>query len=182
MKLIILDRDGVINQDSDDYIKSPDEWQPIPGSLAAIAHLNQGGYRVVIATNQSAVGQGLLDIESLFRIHDKMRYELAEVGGNIDAIFFCPHRPEDGCDCRKPQPGMLLSIGTRLRVPLAGVPAVGDSVRDIEAAERVGAQPILVRTGNGRKTLEGPGNWGQISVYDDLAAVAEALLSDRAST
>ncbi len=181
MKLIILDRDGVINQDSEEFIKSPDEWQTIPGSLEAIARLNQGGYRVVIATNQSGIGRGLLDIETLLRIHDKMRYELSEVGGTIDAIFFCPHRPQDRCNCRKPEPGMLLSIGARLRIPLEGVPVVGDSKRDLEAAETAGAHPILVRTGKGRETLEAPRDWSGISVYDDLAAVAEALLSTKAA-
>lgn len=177
MKLIILDRDGVINQESDEFIKSPEEWEPIPNSLAAIARLNQAGYRVVVATNQSGVGRQLLDAETLLRVHDKMHNQLAEAGGSVDAVFFCPHRPEDNCDCRKPKPGLLMDIAARLRVPLAGVPAVGDSMQDLEAAEAAGARPVLVRTGNGRQTEAGPAKLSHIPVYDDLAAAVEALLS-----
>ena len=177
MKLIILDRDGVINRESEEFITSPDEWQPIPGSLEAIARLNQGGFRVVVATNQSGLGRRLLTMETLLRIHDKMRYQLAEAGGTIDAIFFCPHRPQDRCNCRKPQPGLLLDIAARLRVPLAGVPAVGDSKRDLEAAEAAGARPILVRTGNGLKAEASRAALSHIPVYDDLAAAADALLA-----
>ena len=176
MKLIILDRDGVINQDSDNFIKSPEEWIAIPGSLEAIARLNQAGYRVVVATNQSGVGRGLFDIEALHRIHEKLRCELTAAGGSIDAIFYCPHRPEDDCACRKPRPGLLLDIASRLQVLLSGVPAVGDSLRDIQAARAVGAQPILVKTGKGQQTLDGQNDLENIPVYEDLAATVEALL------
>jgi len=175
--LIILDRDGVINEDSDDYIRSPSEWRPIPGSLEAIARLNRAGYRVVVATNQSGVGRGLFDIETLNAIHDRMRAQLAEAGGSIDAIFFCPHRPQDACPCRKPKPGMLLEIGARLRVSLVGVPTVGDSWRDIEAAQAVSARPILVRTGKGHRALAKRPVPEGVAVYDDLAAAVTALLA-----
>ncbi len=182
MKLVILDRDGVINQESDEFIKSPEEWQAIPGSLEAIARLNQAGYRVVLATNQSAVGRQLLDMETLLRIHDKMRYQLAEAGGTLDAIFFCPHRPKDNCDCRKPKPGLFLDIAARLRVPLANVPAVGDSMRDVEAAQAAGACPILVRTGNGQQAEAGVAGRSHIPVYDDLSAAADVLIAGRIPT
>ena len=176
MKLIILDRDGVINYDSEDYIKSPEEWEAIPGSLESIARLNQAGYRVVITTNQSGVGRGLFDIETLHRIHEKLRGELAAAGGSIDAIFFCPHRPEDGCACRKPKPGLLVDVGRRLQVRLSGVPSIGDSLRDIQAARAVGARPSLVKTGKGRRTLKKRKNLGDVPVYQDLAEAVEALL------
>jgi D-glycero-D-manno-heptose 1,7-bisphosphate phosphatase len=177
MKLIILDRDGVINRDSDAYIKAPEEWEAIPGSLKAIACLNEAGYRVIVATNQSGIGRGLFDIEALHRIHEKMRCELAAAGGNVDAIVFCPHRPEDGCACRKPKPGLLLDIASRLQVSLAGVPAIGDSLRDLQAARAVGALPILVKTGKGRRTLDRHPDLGDVPVYEDLAEAAAALLA-----
>lgn len=178
MGLVILDRDGVINEDSDEYIKSPEEWVAIPGSLEAIARLNQSGYRVVVASNQSGVARRLFDIEALNRIHEKMLLALAEVGGTIDALFFCPHKPSDRCRCRKPQPGMLLDIADRLRTPLDDVPVVGDSLRDLKAASAVSARPILVRTGKGADT-EGTGKGLEgVEVYDDLAEVAEVLITD----
>ncbi|MCX4188133.1 D-glycero-beta-D-manno-heptose 1,7-bisphosphate 7-phosphatase [Methylophaga sp. OBS4] len=175
MSLIILDRDGVINHDSDDFIKSPAEWEPIEGSLEAIARLNYAGYRVVVITNQSGIARGLLDVETLNRIHSKMRRMLAQVGGRIEAVLFCPHGPEDDCQCRKPHNGSFAELAHRLRVNLDNVPAVGDSMRDIQAAIVSKARPILVKTGKGERTLaEGiPDN---VEVYDDLAAVANALL------
>jgi D-glycero-D-manno-heptose 1,7-bisphosphate phosphatase len=176
VNLVILDRDGVINFDSDEYIKAPEEWRPIPGSLEAIARLNRAGYRVVVATNQSGVGRGLFTIETLNAIHERMRALLAEVGGSIDAIFFCPHRPQDNCQCRKPRPGLLLEIASRLRISLNGVPVVGDSWRDVEAALAVGARPILVRTGKGREALAERPAPPEVAVYDDLAAVVADLL------
>ncbi len=179
MKLIILDRDGVINEDSDDYIKSPEEWEPIPGSLEAISRLNHGGYRVIVATNQSGLGRGLFTVEDLHRIHAMMGMQLDGLGGNIDAIFFCPHRPKDNCDCRKPKPGLLLEIAARLRIPLTGVPAVGDSRRDLEAALAAGANPILVRTGKGVRTLLEDPDLTKFPIYPDLHAVADALLLNR---
>jgi D-glycero-D-manno-heptose 1,7-bisphosphate phosphatase len=181
MQLVILDRDGVINQDSDAHVKSPAEWRPIPGSLEAIARLNRSGWRVVVATNQSGVGRGLFDIETLNAIHERMRSQLAEIGGTIDAIFFCPHRPQDRCECRKPKPGLLQDIAARLRISLAGVPAIGDSRRDVEAALAAGARPILVRTGKGERTLAEHGNPEDVPVFDDLAAAAEALLAETQS-
>jgi D-glycero-D-manno-heptose 1,7-bisphosphate phosphatase len=152
MKLIILDRDGVINYDSAEYIKSPAEWKPIPGSLEAIAHLNQDGYHVVVATNQSGIGRGLFEVAALNAIHDKMHKALAVAGGRIDAVFFCPHAADAGCTCRKPRPGLFEDIAHRFNTELAGVPSIGDSLRDLQAAAAVGAQPILVLTGKGRQT------------------------------
>ncbi|CAG0981239.1 D-glycero-D-manno-heptose 1,7-bisphosphate phosphatase [Rhodocyclaceae bacterium] len=175
MKLVILDRDGVINQDSDQYIKSPEEWKPIPGSLEAIARLNQWGYRVVVATNQSGVGRGLFEMDTLNAIHDKMMKAVAQVGGRIDAIFFCPHTDADNCDCRKPKAGLFREIAARYSVDLTGVPAIGDSLRDLVAAQAVGAQPILVLTGKGAKTQKDPKLPADISVYPDLAAAVAKL-------
>lgn len=152
MKLAIIDRDGVINYDSDQYIKTPAEWKPIPQSLEAIARLNHAGYRVVVATNQSGVGRGLFDMSTLNAIHDKMYRALATVGGRIDALFFCPHIDESNCDCRKPKPGMLLDIAKRFNVDLKNVPFIGDSLKDLQAAQAIGAKPILVLTGKGEKT------------------------------
>ncbi len=176
MKLIVLDRDGVINEDSDAYIKSPDEFVPIPGSLEAIARLTQAGWRVAVATNQSGVARGYYDLATLQRIHDKLHRLLAAHGGQIEAILFCAHGPEDNCDCRKPKPGLFRDIEKRLQVSLKGVPAIGDSLRDLQAAQAVGANPILVRTGKGERTLaKGQGLEG-IPVYADLFAAVEELL------
>ncbi|MFD4840451.1 D-glycero-beta-D-manno-heptose 1,7-bisphosphate 7-phosphatase [Achromobacter sp. NPDC058515] len=178
MKLIILDRDGVINQDSDSFVKNPDEWIALPGSLQAIARLTQAGWRVVVATNQSGLARGLFDMDTLTAIHTKMRRELAAAGGSIDAVFMCPHGPDDNCACRKPRPGMFEQIGHRYDVALAGVPAVGDSLRDLQASSSVGCSPWLVLTGNGRKTLAKGGLPDNTRVCDDLSAVADALLQD----
>lgn len=172
MKLIILDRDGVINHDSAQYIKSPEEWKPIPGSLEAIARLNQWGYRIVVATNQSGVGRGLFDMDTLNAIHEKMMKATAQAGGRIDAVFFCTHTDADQCDCRKPRPGMLNEIAARYNVSLAGVPVVGDSLRDLRAADAVGAQPILVLTGKGAKTADDPALPPETLMFPDLASVA----------
>ncbi len=172
MKLVILDRDGVINHDSDQYIKSPEEWKPIPGSLAAIARLNQAGYRVVVATNQSGIGRRLFETDTLMAIHEKMHKAVAQVGGRIDAIFFCPHTNADNCECRKPRPGMFREIAARFNADLTGVPAVGDSLRDLQAALAVGAQPMLVLTGKGRKTVDDPELPAETLVFTDLAAAA----------
>lgn len=178
MRLIILDRDGVINEDSDAYIKSPAEWVPLPGSLEAIARLHHEGWRVVVASNQSGLARGLFDLDTLMRIHEKMQRAIAQLGGVIDAIFFCPHGPEDNCHCRKPKPGLFEEIAARLHVDLRGVPAVGDSRRDIEAARASGAAPILVRTGKGHALDTGDAALAGVPVYDDLAAAVDALLSD----
>jgi D-glycero-D-manno-heptose 1,7-bisphosphate phosphatase len=175
MKLIILDRDGVINHDSAQFIKSPDEWRPIPGSLAAIARLTQWGYRVVVATNQSGIGRGLFDMDTLNAINEKMMRAASQVGGRIEAIFFCPHAADSTCECRKPQPGMLREIAARYNLDLTGVPAVGDSLRDLQAAVAVGAQPILVLTGKGEKTRSDPALPSHTLVFPDLAAVVSDL-------
>ena len=172
MKLVILDRDGVINHDSDQYIKSPEEWKPIPGSLTAIARLNQAGYRVVVATNQSGIGRGLFETDTMIAIHDKMSKALAQVGGHVDAIFFCPHTNDDNCECRKPKPGMFRDIAARFNADLAGVPAIGDSLRDLQAAQAAGAQPVLVLTGKGRKIADDPALPPDTLVFPDLAAAA----------
>ncbi len=176
MKLIILDRDGVINQDSDQFIKSPAEWQPIPGSLEAIARLNQADYRVVVATNQSGVGRGLFDMPTLNAIHDKMHKACAMVGAHIDAVFFCPHTAEARCHCRKPEAGMLEEIAARYNANLADVPVVGDSLRDLLPAAALGAPPYLALTGKGAKTLNAGGLPEGTRVFPNLAAVAAELL------
>lgn len=176
MRLVILDRDGVVNEDSDAYIKSPEEWIPIPGSLKAIARLNHADYRVVLATNQSGVARGLFDVDTLTRIHQKMNHMLNEVGGFIDAVFFCPHGPDDHCHCRKPAPGLFEDIAARMKISLHGIPAIGDSLRDIEAAKTAGASPILVRTGKGDETFKSGKLPQHVPVYADLSAAVDAIL------
>ena len=176
MQLIILDRDGVINFDSDQFIKSPEEWKPIPGSLEAIARLNQAGYRVVVATNQSGIGRGLFDMPMLNAIHDKMHKACSLVGARIDAVFYCPHTAESNCHCRKPKAGMLEEIAARYNISLAGVPAVGDSLRDLQSAVTVGAQPFLVLTGKGSKTQAAGGLPEGTQVFANLAALAAELV------
>ncbi|NTV11300.1 MAG: D-glycero-beta-D-manno-heptose 1,7-bisphosphate 7-phosphatase [Zoogloea sp.] len=175
MKFIVLDRDGVINYDSDQFIKSPEEWRPIPGSLEAIARLNEAGWRVVVASNQSGVGRGLFDMDMLNAIHEKMVKALAQVGGRLDAIFFCPHAADSTCSCRKPKPGMLLEIGSRFNVDMAGVPTVGDSLRDLQAGVAVGCAPYLVLTGKGEKTRLDPALPEGTRIFPDLAAVVAEL-------
>jgi len=176
-KLIVLDRDGVINQDSDQFIKSPEEWRPVPGSLEAIARLNHAGYRVVVATNQSGIGRGLFDMAMLNAIHEKMHKALGHVGARLDAVFFCPHTGDAKCDCRKPKPGMLVEIGRRFNTELTGVPCVGDSLRDLQAARAAGAQPILVLTGKGEKTLRDGDFPRNTLIFPDLAFAVSALLA-----
>jgi len=175
MKLVILDRDGTINQDSDQYIKSPAEWKPIPGSLEAIARLTQGGWRIVVATNQSGIARGLFDMSTLNAIHAEMHRAVGQAGGRIDAIFFCPHAADSNCECRKPKPGLLREIGARFGVELEGVPMIGDSLRDLEAAAAAGARPWLVLTGNGRKTRDAGGLPQGTEIAADLAAIAARL-------
>ena len=186
MNLIILDRDGTINEDRDDFVKSAEEWVPIPGSLEAIARLNQAGWQTVIATNQSGLGRGLFDMAALNAIHTKMNAALARVGGRVGAVFFCPHAPEDLCSCRKPLPGLYQQIGERFGVALDTVPVVGDSVRDLEAALAAGCPAHLVRTGKGAAMTEAqiaqlmeavPGT----QVHADLAAFAESIIQSERS-
>lgn len=181
MKLIILDRDGVINHDSDAFIKSPQEWIPIPGSLEAIARLNQAGYRVVVATNQSGIARGLLDIVTLNAIHQKLHESAKQVGATIDAVFFCPHAGDDNCDCRKPKPGMLHTIAKRFNISLKGVPNIGDSLRDLQAGFVTGCVPYLVLTGKGEKTREKGGLPPGTMIYADLATAVDHLLNDATS-
>jgi D-glycero-D-manno-heptose 1,7-bisphosphate phosphatase len=175
MKLVVLDRDGTINFDSDQYIKSPAEWKPIPGSLEAIARLTQAGWRVVVATNQSGLSRGLFDMATLNAIHAEMHRAVAQAGGRIEAIFFCPHAADANCECRKPKPGMLREIAARLDVALTGVPVIGDSLRDLEAAAAVGARPCLVLTGKGQKTRAAGALPPGTEIHADLAAIAERL-------
>lgn len=178
MKLIILDRDGVINEDSDAFIKSPGEWIPIPGSLDAIARLNQAGYQVAVASNQSGLARGLFDVNALEQIHKKFLGLVADKGGEILMIRYCPHGPDDNCDCRKPRPGLLRDIANEAQVSLQNVPVVGDSLRDLQSAVAVGASPILVRTGKGEKTLAVGDLPDGTLIYPDLSGVADALCGD----
>ncbi len=185
MKLIILDRDGTINEDRDDYVKSADEWVPIPGAIEAIARLNHAGWHVVVATNQSGLGRGLFDMGALNAMHAKLNQLLAKQGGRIDAVFFCPHPPDAACDCRKPLPGLVQQIGARYGVDLAKVPVVGDSLRDLQAGAALGCPVHLVRTGKcaalddaqvAAIAAQVPGT----TVHADLAAFAESLILDDA--
>ena len=186
-KLVILDRDGVINIDSDQYVKSADEWIPLPGSLEAIAELNQAGYQVTVATNQSGLARGLFTINDLHAMHQKMMDLLAPMGGRVDSIFFCPHVDEDQCNCRKPLPGLMRDIAARYRktdsaLPLTGVPIVGDSLRDLEAATVLGASPHLVLTGKGQKTVDAGILPAGTVVHADLMAFTKSLLGSASNT
>ncbi|KAF0809589.1 putative histidinol-phosphatase [Alcanivorax sp. S71-1-4] len=178
-RLVILDRDGVINEDSDDYIKSPEEWIAIAGSADAIARLNQAGYTVVVATNQSGVGRGYYDLATLDAIHAKMHHTVESAGGHIDGVFFCPHAPDDHCDCRKPRPGLLDQIRDHLGYPVAGAWLVGDSLRDLECGLARDCRPVLVRSGKGTQTLAKglPAPLSDIPVFDDLATFVHYLMS-----
>ncbi|UVL19343.1 D-glycero-beta-D-manno-heptose 1,7-bisphosphate 7-phosphatase [Pseudomonas sp. B21-023] len=175
MKLLILDRDGVINHDSDAYIKSLEEWVPIPGSIEAIAQLSKAGWTVAVATNQSGIARGYYSPETLEAMHARLRALVAEQGGEVGLIVHCPHGPDAGCECRKPKPGMLLAIAEHYQVPLAGVWFVGDSKGDLEAALAVDAQPVLVKTGKGERTLE-KGVPQTTLIFDDLAAIAREII------
>jgi D-glycero-D-manno-heptose 1,7-bisphosphate phosphatase len=177
LKLAILDRDGVINYDSDLYIKSPAEWRPIPGSIEAIARLHQGGWRIAVATNQSGIGRGLFDMATLNAMNDKMMEMVFRQGGRIDALFFCPHTAAEGCGCRKPRTGMFEEIAARFHTELKGVPVVGDSLKDLQAADAVGAQPILVLTGKGPRTQADGALPRRTLVFADLADAARHLLA-----
>ena len=175
MRLVILDRDGVINQESDAYIKAPDEWIPIPGSLEAIGRLTQAGFTVVVASNQSGLGRGLFDQKALDAITARMQGEIVNAGGRLDGIYYCPHKPEDHCDCRKPKTGLYQQIAAHYQVKIQGVPAIGDSARDLVAAKSAGARPILVKTGRGLMTLT---QMPDVEVYEDLAAAADHLIGE----
>jgi D-glycero-D-manno-heptose 1,7-bisphosphate phosphatase len=182
--LIILDRDGVINEDRDDYVKSVDEWVPLPGSLEAIALLNQAGYQIAIATNQSGLSRGYFTINDLHAMHSKMEQLLKPLGGHIDSIFFCPHLDSHGCDCRKPAPGLMKEIALRYKKadstqPLLGVPIVGDSLRDLQAGIVLGASPHLVLTGKGHKTVENGGLPEGTQIHADLMAFTNSLIASK---
>lgn len=183
MKTILLDRDGVINQDSDEFIKSVDEWVPIPGSLEAIALLHRHDYRVVVVSNQSGVARGLFSLETLNDINRHMLVETRKKGGLIEAVFFCPHGPDDGCSCRKPATGMFRDVATRLKIEMSGVPVVGDSMRDLQAAHDAGALPVLVRTGKGKQTKkllekdDSPLSIDEVIDFKNLASFTDALLA-----
>lgn len=177
MKFIVLDRDGVINRDSEHYIKSPDEWEPLPGSLEAIAQLHRAGWKVVVATNQSAISRKLLDEKTLAAIHAKMHRAAQKAGGWIDDIVYCPHGPEDGCACRKPRPGLFHQIAHKWHIDLRGVPCVGDSLRDLQAARQVGCEPFLVLTGNGATTRKDAELPSETIVFPDLSEVSRHLLA-----
>ena len=177
LKLLILDRDGVINYDSDAYIKSVEEWIPLPGSIEAIAQLSKAGWTVAIATNQSGIARGYYDIATLEAMHARLRALVAEQGGEVGLVVYCPHGPDEGCDCRKPKPGMLKIISEHYKVPLAGIWFVGDSLGDLEAAKAVDSQPVLVKTGKGDKTQAKNLPVGTL-IFDDLAAVAAELINN----
>ncbi|PKO47845.1 MAG: D-glycero-beta-D-manno-heptose-1,7-bisphosphate 7-phosphatase [Betaproteobacteria bacterium HGW-Betaproteobacteria-22] len=178
MKLVILDRDGVINQDSANFIKNPNEWIAIPGSLEAIALLNQYGFRVAVATNQSGVSRGLFDMTILNSIHEKMHRELAAVGGRIDAVFYCPHSADDDCECRKPKPGMIKEIGKRFSTELSQVYAIGDALRDLQAFASAGCRPVLVRTGKGEGTLLAGNLPAGTLIFADLHLAAQHIIAE----
>jgi D-glycero-D-manno-heptose 1,7-bisphosphate phosphatase len=177
-RILVLDRDGVINQDSDSYVKDPNEWEPIPGSIDAIARLCHGGYRICVATNQSGLARGLFELEQLNAMHRKLRDLLAKQGGQLEMIAFCPHGPSADCGCRKPRPGLLAAIGARFGVSLSGIPYVGDSLGDVSAARSVGMEPWLVLTGKGARTVAAePDRLVGVPVFRDLKSVADYLLA-----
>jgi D-glycero-D-manno-heptose 1,7-bisphosphate phosphatase len=186
MKLLVLDRDGTLNRSRDDYVASPDEWEALPGALEAVARLNQAGWRVVIATNQSGIGRGLFDMASLNAIHAKLHRQLAAVGGRLEAVFFCPHAPEDGCHCRKPEPGLFEQIGQRFGVPLADVRVAGNAMRHVQAGAAAGCSTHLLLTGQSEHLREADdaaiGAPPNTHVHEDLSAFADWLLAQDAAT
>jgi D-glycero-D-manno-heptose 1,7-bisphosphate phosphatase len=178
MAFIILDRDGVINHDPDGYIKSPEEWNPIAGSLEAIARFNRAGFRVLVASNQSGIGRGFYGLDALQRIHEKLFYLLQDAGGKIDEIFFCPHHPDDGCVCRKPSTGMFLEMQAKYGMDFSETYFIGDSIGDVKVAEAVGCVPVLVMTGNGRETLAKHPELMRVRRFEDLAMAADEICSE----
>ena len=180
--LIILDRDGVINHESREYIKTPDEWLPLQGSLEAIARLNKAGHRVVVATNQSGVGRGYYSLDMMHQIHEHMQRALVSVHGHLDGIYYCPHTPDDHCACRKPKPGLLLEIAERYSSDFNEAVFVGDSLRDLQAAQAVDIKPVLVKTGNGEATLVADEGLEGVQVFDNLAAVVDWILQHYSTT
>lgn len=180
-KLVILGRDGILNEFRDDHVKSPDEWQPVPGALESVARLNHAGWHVVVATNQSGIGRGMIDMASVNAIHARMVQRLAMVGGRVDAVFFCPHAPEDHCDCRKPLPGLMHEVGKRYGIELKQVPMLSDTLRDLQAAHAAGCGPHLVRSGraaalNDEQVRQLAAQVSGALVHDDMAAFVDHLL------
>jgi D-glycero-D-manno-heptose 1,7-bisphosphate phosphatase len=176
MRALLLDRDGVINHDSPEFIRTPADWRALPGSLDAIARAQRAGYRIVVVSNQSGIARGLLDVASLNAIHRRLDAELARVGARIDAYFFCPHHPEAGCACRKPRAGLLEAVAARLGLTLADTPFVGDRLSDAEAALAAGARAMLVASGCTKPDPRALARLGPVPVYADLAAAVDALL------
>lgn len=177
MKIILLDRDGVINQESEKFVKNPEEFHLIPGSVDAIANLSQAGFKIVVCTNQSGLGRGLFTMEDLNAMHEKLHQSVEQAGGSVDVIMFCPHTPDDNCSCRKPKPGMILDICERFNVEdICKVMMIGDSIRDLQAIANVGGIPILVKTGNGKKTLAKEVLPAGTLVFDDLLAASEYVI------
>jgi D-glycero-D-manno-heptose 1,7-bisphosphate phosphatase len=187
VKLLILDRDGVINEDSDDYIKNADEWLPLPDSIEAIASLSRAGFTIYVATNQSGLGRGLFGQSELDAMHTKLKDLVAKQGGSLEGIFYCPHRPDENCNCRKPKPGLLQQIAADARCSLQNVPLIGDSLRDLEAGLAMGCLPILVKTGKGSKTLSSLKSDNspllqQLSIFESLAEAADYLIKQQSLT
>ena len=183
-KLLILDRDGVINIESSEFVKTPDEWLPIKGSLEAIGRLSQAGYEIVVITNQSGLGRGYFSADMLAKMHSKMIDHIQQHGGKIQSILFCPHKPDEGCECRKPKDGMYQELAERLNISFSNIYSVGDSIRDLQAARSAGAKPILVKTGNGKKSLKEITNNTDLGlqntpVFDNLASFSDALLNEQ---
>jgi D-glycero-D-manno-heptose 1,7-bisphosphate phosphatase len=176
-RLVMIDRDGVINEDSGEFIKSVAEWRPIRGSLEAIAALHHGGWKVAVVTNQSGVGRGLYTEVTLAEIHQHMRERVRAAGGELAGVYYCPHLPDAGCECRKPKPGMFRALERELGVSVIGAPYIGDRLSDVEAADAVGARPMLVRTGTGTAT-EALLGMRRVPIFDDLAAAARSLLAE----
>jgi len=178
-RLVILDRDGVINHDSDEFVKTPDEWLPIDGSIEAIARLSSAGFTVAVATNQSGIGRKIIDRPALEAMHDKLRSLVKDAGGHVDRIVYCPHHPDDGCDCRKPAPGLYKQLSRKYAMPLDGVPVIGDTERDLEAARAVNGRPILVLTGKGDKASADILERGEsVETFENLAAAATQLIAE----
>ncbi|MGI9277713.1 MAG: D-glycero-beta-D-manno-heptose 1,7-bisphosphate 7-phosphatase [Endozoicomonas sp.] len=177
-KLIILDRDGVINEDSDNYVRSVDEWIPIPGSIDAIARLSKTGFKIAVATNQSGIARGFFNLDTLAAMHNKMTTLVVSLGGRIHSIKFCPHGPDDKCRCRKPAPGLIQQIEEELGISAQDAWLIGDSLRDLQAAREAGCKPVLVKTGKGERTLAKGENLEDVPVYNNLAEFTDSLLMD----
>ena len=177
--LVVVDRDGVINRDREDFVKTVDEWQPLPGSLEALALLTRAGFTIAVASNQSGLGRGLFDLETLEAIHEKMRVAVERAGGHIALIAYCPHRPDEDCSCRKPRPGLMVTIADELALSLSDAPCIGDSERDLVAARAVGGRPMLVLTGNGETTRTAMDDAVSIEIFPDLLAAAQVLAGEQ---